>query len=111
MSALVWCPCPDERTAMALARQLVEEDLAACGNAIGPMRSVFAWNGTVEESRECGLLLKTHARVLDRAVARLEALHPYDEPAVLGWRCEAAGAATAAWLAALGTDMPEGDGP
>ncbi|AKM08423.1 divalent-cation tolerance protein CutA [Pelagerythrobacter marensis] len=110
MSALVWCSCPDEDTAVALARQLVGEGLAACGNAIGPMRSVFAWNGGVEEAGECGLLLKTDARVLDCAVSRLEALHPYDAPAVLGWRCDAAGAATAAWLGALVPDAPGSDG-
>lgn len=102
MTALVWCPCPDEETALALARQLVEEGLAACGNALGPMRSVFVWQGAVDEARETGLLLKTDARLLDRAVARLEEIHPYDEPAVLGWRCDAAGQAAAAWLGALG---------
>lgn len=101
MSALVWCPCPDEETAKALARTLVEERLAACGNVIGPIRSVFAWRGEVDEAEEYGLLLKTDARMLDRAVARLEQAHPYDEPAVLGWRCDAAGEATRTWLSAL----------
>ncbi len=101
MTALVWCPCPDEDTALALARQLVGEGLAACGNALGPMRSVFAWRGAIDEARETGLLLKTDASLLDRAVARLEEIHPYDEPAVLGWRCDSAGQATAAWLGAL----------
>ena len=104
MTALVWCPCPDEDTALALTRQLVGEGLAACGNALGPMRSVFAWQGEIGEARETGLLLKTDARLLDRAVARLEQIHPYDEPAVLGWRCDAAGAATVAWLGALAGD-------
>lgn len=98
----MWCPCPNEETALALARQLVEEGLAACGNALGPMRSVFAWQVGIDEARETGLLLKTDPRLLDRAVARLEEIHPYDEPAVLGWRCDAAGKATAAWLGALG---------
>jgi periplasmic divalent cation tolerance protein len=101
MTALVWCPCPDEDTALALARQLIEGGLAACGNALGPMRSVFAWQGAIDHAAETGLLLKTDARLLERAVARLEEIHPYDEPAVLGWRCDASGAATAAWLGAL----------
>ena len=101
MSALVWCPCPDEETARSLARTLVEERLAACGNVIGPIRSIFSWQGEVSETEECGLLLKTDERLLDRAVARLEQAHPYDEPAVLGWRCDAAGEATGAWLSAL----------
>lgn len=101
MSALVWCPCPDEDTARSLARTLVEEKLAACGNVIGPIHSVFCWRGEVDEVREFGLLLKTDVRLLEQAIARLEQTHPYDEPAVLGWRCDAAGAATQAWLGAL----------
>jgi periplasmic divalent cation tolerance protein len=46
-------------------------------------------------------LLKTNAAVLDRAITRLTELHPYDEPAILGWRCDAAAPGTAAWLGAL----------
>lgn len=101
MSALVWCPCPDDETAKSLARTLVAEKLAACGNVIGPVQSIFSWRGEVDETEEYGLLLKTDARMLDRAVARLEQAHPYDEPAVLGWRCDTAGEATRAWLNAL----------
>lgn len=108
MSALVWCPCPDEETAKSLARTLVGEELAACGNVIGPISSVFRWRGEIGESREFGLLLKTDARLLEHTVARLEQAHPYAEPAVLGWRCDAAGEATRAWLGALaGEGMPE----
>lgn len=101
MSALVWCPCPDAETAASLARTLVEEKLAACGNVIGPIRSVFCWRDEMDEAEEFGLLLKTDASLLERAVARVEDAHPYDEPAVLGWRCDAAGDATRAWLGAL----------
>ncbi|WP_225425759.1 divalent-cation tolerance protein CutA [Pelagerythrobacter rhizovicinus] len=101
MSALVWCPCPDQETATSLARTLVEEKLAACGNVIGPIHSVFCWRGEISEAGEVGLLLKTDAALLQQAVARLEDVHPYDEPAVLGWQCDAAGEATAAWLGAL----------
>lgn len=101
MSALVWCPCPDAETATSLARTLVEEKLAACGNVIGPMRSVFCWRDGIEEAEEYGLLLKTDEGLLDRTVARLEQAHPYEEPAVIGWRCDAAGEATRAWLGML----------
>jgi len=104
VSALVWCPCPDEDTAKGLARTLVEEGLAACGNVIGPVHSVFSWQGEIGEANEFGLLLKTDARLLDRVVARLERAHPYSEPAVLGWRCEASGDATRAWLGMLTGD-------
>jgi len=101
MSALIWCPFPDEDTAATAATALLDEKLIACANLLGPMRSVFEWNGERGDAREVGVLFKTHASVLDLAVARLAELHPYDTPAVLGWRCDAAAPAAAQWLAAL----------
>lgn len=99
MSALVWCPFPDRAAAERVAGQLLDEKLIACANIIEGVTSLFAWNGARETASECGALFKTDAHVLARAVARLEELHPYDQPAVMGWRCDATGSGTAAWLA------------
>jgi periplasmic divalent cation tolerance protein len=99
MSALIWCPFPDEETAAAVATQLLDENLIACANILGPVRALYEWNGERGEAREVGVLLKTDTSLLDTAVARIAALHPYDTPAVLGWRCDAAAPATAEWLA------------
>ena len=65
------------------------------------MQSLYEWNGERGEATEAGMLLKTDAALLDRMMARLAALHPYDTPAVLAWRCDGATPATAAWLGAL----------
>ena len=46
------------------------------------------------------MLFKTDASALDRATARLAEIHPYDTPAVLGWRADAASGPTAEWLQA-----------
>ena len=101
MSALVWCPFPDEDSAAAVAAQLLDEELVACANVLGPMRSIYEWNGERGDACEVGVLFKTDAALLDRAVARIAELHPYDTPAVLGWRCDAAAPGTAEWLSAL----------
>lgn len=104
MSALVWCPFPDEESAAAAATRLLDEELVACANILGSMRSLYQWKGERGDDREVGVLFKTDAALLDRAVTRIAELHPYDTPAVLGWRCDAAAPATAAWLAALASD-------
>jgi len=101
--ALIWCPFPDAEAAGRAARILLAENLAACGNVIPGMTSMFVWQGGEETASEAGLLLKTNATLLDRAVARLAQIHPYDEPAVLGWRCDAASAGTRTWLAGIGS--------
>ena len=41
-------------------------------------------------------LFKTEASLLDRAIARLAALHSYETPAIAGWRAAATAPATAA---------------
>lgn len=102
MSALAYAPFPDRDSARAVASQLLDEGLIGCANLLGEVESVYEWDGERGEGAEIGVLFKTDARLLARAVARIEALHPYEAPAVLGWRCDAAGAATAAWLGALG---------
>lgn len=99
--ALIWCPFPDPHSARAAAETLLDERLIACANIFPQMRSLYQWQGERGEAEEVGVLLKTGAALLDRAVARLDALHPYDCPAILGWRCDAAGAASRAWLREL----------
>lgn len=100
--ALVWCPFPDRAAAAAAANCLLDEGLIACANMLPGMISLFKWNGERGEAEETGVLLKTNAAMLNRAIARLADMHPYDEPAILGWRCDAAAPGTAAWLGALG---------
>ena len=107
MSALIWCPFADEASAEAAARQLLDERLIACANILPPMRSLYAWEGERGEATEVGVLFKTDASALERATARLAEIHPYDTPAVLGWRTDTAASTTAAWLrAAVGGSDP-----
>lgn len=99
--ALVWCPFPDEASAAEAAKRLLDEKLIACANIIRDMRSLYEWNGERGDTTEAGALLKTDAALLDRAIARLGEIHPYDAPAILGWRCDTAAPGTACWLGAL----------
>lgn len=99
--ALVWCPCPDADEAARLAEALLDEKLIACANLFPGLRSLYDWNGERGEAQEAGMLLKTDAALLPRLLARISALHPYDAPAVLAWRCDAATPGTAAWLGGL----------
>jgi periplasmic divalent cation tolerance protein len=99
--ALIWCPFPDPASAAAAANALLDERLIACVNIMPGMLSLFEWNGERGEASEAAALFKTDAALLDRAIARLADEHPYDEPAIIGWRCDAAAPGTIAWLGAL----------
>lgn len=80
---LVLTTCPDEPTALAIARGLVEERLAACGNVVPGLTSIYRWAGAIEEAGECLLLLKAPAEGVASLARRLRELHPYDVPEML----------------------------
>ena len=67
----------------ALARTLVGERLAACVSILPVMRSVYRWQGQVEEEHEQQLVIKTSAPRLEALKARLLALHPYETPELI----------------------------
>lgn len=84
--------------ALGVARQLVEERLAACAQVEeAPITSVYRWEGSVHEDPEFLLRLKTSAGTRSAAMARLEELHPYDVAQVVAVEAEAS-AAYAAWV-------------
>jgi periplasmic divalent cation tolerance protein len=88
----------DADQAARVARALVCERLAACVNVVGPIRSIYRWEGAVEEATEHLLVVK--ARRADAAAleARVRALHSYDVPEVLVLPVEGGSAAYLAWL-------------
>ena len=102
MTALVYCPFPDAETAQRIGGQLLDEGLIACINIGGSITSLYVWAEERGSSEEIPALLKTDVSLLDQAIARLETLHPYESPAILGWPCQA-GAATRSWLGELAT--------
>ena len=108
--ALIWCPFADSDSAADAAERLLDEGLIACANILAPMRSLYCWRGERGEGAEIGVLFKTDAALLERATERLAAIHPYDTPAILGWKVDAASPATAAWLGELVSAVGQPDG-
>ena len=79
----VYCTVPDEETARAIAHRIVEARLAACVNLLGPIHSVYRWEGKVEAADEWALIAKTVASSFRSLRDRIRALHPYDCPCIV----------------------------
>jgi periplasmic divalent cation tolerance protein len=90
--------CPDAVTAQAVADALVAERLAACVQVLGAMTSTFAWEGRVHRDPEVLLLAKTTGARFDALAARVDELHPYETPEVLGVAVAHALPRYAAWV-------------
>ena len=100
-SAMVWCPFPDLDSARACAKTVLEETLAACANMLPGVQSMFVWDGNLNEANEVGVLFKSRVDLLELLIDRIGQLHPYDQPAIVGWRCDQSHTATLEWLATL----------
>lgn len=97
-AALAWSPFPDSESARKVAAQLLDEKLIACANILPGVESVFEYEGKVQCGQEVAVLFKTTDAGLDRLIERLGECHPYDTPAIIGWRCDAAHPQTLNWL-------------
>jgi periplasmic divalent cation tolerance protein len=100
----VYAVFADANEAERIARIVVEERLAACANILGPCRSIYRWQGKVEEADEVAAIFKTAEAAAPRLLARIAALHSYEVPAIAVWPISEAPAAYATWVAAETSD-------
>jgi len=90
----------------AIARRLVDSRLAACVQIIGPITSVYRWQGAVETSGELLLLIKTRAALYPDLERTIKDFHPYETPEILALPVQAGLPAYLSWLADS-TSFPE----
>ena len=88
----------DGERAEALARTLLERRLVACVS-LQPCRSLYHWQGAIENGSEVLMLLKTHPEQLGRLREALGALHSYATPMWIHWSASSDGS-YAQWLRA-----------
>ena len=70
--------------ARAIGRALVEERLVACVNILDGMSSMYWWQGEIQDDQEAVLIAKTTATRMPQVIERVQALHSYDVPCVVG---------------------------
>lgn len=90
---------PDAESLAHLGRTVVEERLAACVNLLNGIRSVYRWEGTIEDEGEALAIFKTTAERLDALERRVAELHPYDVPEVIALPVVGGSSAYLSWVA------------
>ena len=68
-----------------IGRAMVEERLAACVNILGPIRSIYRWQGGIETAEEVAAIFKTHHWHSDALIERIADMHSYDVPCIVTW--------------------------
>jgi periplasmic divalent cation tolerance protein len=97
---IVLVTAPDVDSAIILVRRVVQERLAACGNVIPGLTSVYRWEGEIQEDPEALIILKSTQDGIERLRRRVEELHPYDVPEFLVLPVSHGSSAYLRWVAA-----------
>ncbi len=87
-----------EEDARVLADALVAERFAACAQIVGPIESVYWWQGSVKGAREWIVDLKTNVDRYAALESRLRELHPYERPEIVAFAIDRADADYRAWI-------------
>lgn len=95
---LVYVTCPDASTAQTIGRTVVGVRLAACANILGPIQSIYHWEGAVQEGAEVLLLLKTRDELFEPLRQRIVENHPYQIPCIVAWPISAGNPAFLQWI-------------
>ena len=89
---------PDAEWLAGFARRLVERRLAACGQIICQVRSIYRWQGVVEDEPEARVALHTRVSLVPAIVERADAEHPYEVPCVIALPLVAGNPAYVQWV-------------
>lgn len=99
-AVVVLVTAPSQAVAEQIVTTIVAERLAACGNIVSGLTSIYRWQEAVQRDEELLIVFKTTRAMAPRMMARIEALHPYEVPEALVLPVEAGLAPYLAWVTA-----------
>jgi periplasmic divalent cation tolerance protein len=80
---VVLTTCKDEDEAARIARVLVEKKLAACCNILKGARSIYVWEGKLQDENEALVLVKTRRSLFHALESEIRSLHSYSNPEIV----------------------------
>ena len=96
---LVLVTAPDSDTAEQIAKTLLEKGLAACVNIFSGLRSIYRWEGKIQDDTEVLLMIKTRADLIKKhLIPIVQKLHPYQVPEIIALPVVGGGQSYLDWI-------------
>ena len=73
----------NKEEAVKIVRSLLKEKLVACANIVGPVSSLFWWQGKIDEENEFLVFMKSHKSLFKKLSERVTEIHSYDVPEII----------------------------
>lgn len=88
MFYLILTTTPSKKVAQEIADMLILKSKAACVNIIKGVESIYKWQGKIERSFECLLLIKTNKKNLKKVFNLITQIHPYEVPEIVALKID-----------------------
>ncbi len=95
---VVFITAPNEEEALKISKTLVEEKLAGCINIIRNIRSIYFWQGKIEDDTEVLMIIKTKEELFEELEKRVKSLHSYTVPEIIGIKIKKGSESYLKWL-------------
>lgn len=80
---VVYITAPNEDEAARIAKALLEARLAGCVNIIRNIRSIYSWQGRIEDEPEVLMVVKTQKSLFEELSKKVRELHSYSVPEII----------------------------
>lgn len=82
---IVFITASSEDEAAKIARALVEARFAGCVNMLKGIRSIYTWQGKVEDESEVLMIAKTRRDLFEALLKKVKELHSYSVPEIIAF--------------------------
>lgn len=82
-AVIVYVTAPNEEEAAKISKAVVEQRLAGCVNIVKEMRSIYNWQGKIEDDSEVLMIMKTQRNLFGALKNRVKELHSYTVPEII----------------------------
>ncbi|RMD87806.1 MAG: divalent-cation tolerance protein CutA [Candidatus Dadabacteria bacterium] len=98
--SIAFVTVPSVEEGEGLAKKALNARLAACVNIVPGLKSIYWWEGSIEESKEALMVIKTKKEHISKLEALIVSEHPYDTPEFVALPVESISEGYLAWLLA-----------
>ena len=95
---IVFCTTSGEEEANLIARTLLQKNLAACCNIVPAIKSIYLWQGEIQESGESLMIIKTTQKVYEQLEKEIKMIHSYSVPEIIATKVETGSPAYFDWI-------------
>ncbi len=95
---IVFITASNEEEAARIAHALVEAHLAGCVNIVKEVRSIYRWQGKIEDEAEVLMIAKTRGELFEALSEKVGELHSYTVPEVIAFKIDSGSRKYLSWL-------------